>query len=185
MLQRDMDIPMMISVSHFLPSLWGIELPLNEEEMCSFLLDSGDVQSALISLADAWLHRNDDNVLLLFYENMLKDHKSAVEQIARFMDINLPSDEIECIMKQTTKEGMLKHHEVFACRTQARNAHKARGFAFDETKLVGKVRRDTGAAKMRAEGSNIDAAVGRAWKHVAAAKTGFVDYESMRQSHRS
>mmetsp|Transcript_19633 Transcript_19633/g.33769 ORF Transcript_19633/g.33769 Transcript_19633/m.33769 type:complete len:189 (-) Transcript_19633:75-641(-) len=50
-------VDMMISVAHFLPSHWGME-PLTEEEMCAFLLDNGDVEEALRSLASAWEHRN-------------------------------------------------------------------------------------------------------------------------------
>ena len=172
-------VDMMTSVKHFLPSLWGIDPPLSEEELCSYLLDAGDVESALRSLASAWEHRQDADILVLFYENMEQDHRGTVEAIAKFMDVLLSMSEVDRIVDQTTKGGMLRNHEVFACRIQARNAHKARSIDFDETKLVGKVRRNINTG-MNEDKSDIEAAVQRAWQESVARTTGMVDYDSMR-----
>ena len=98
---------MMTSVKHFLPSLWGIDPPLSEEELCSYLLDAGDVELALRSLASAWEHRQDADILVLFYENIEQDHRGTVETIATFMDVLLSMSEVDRIVDQTTKGGML------------------------------------------------------------------------------
>lgn len=185
-------VDMMASTSRFLPSLWGIRPAPSEEEMASFLLEEGDVEDALRSLSCAWEHRNDTSggrMLLLFYENMLEDHRGTVERIAEFVldGVDAPGlspEELDRIVEQTTREGMLRHRAAFACRAQARNAHDARGLALDESVLVGKVtpgRSNAGAADVVRKGrsgssrSDIESAVQRAWH----------SYEDMRCIHRS
>mmetsp|Transcript_22274 Transcript_22274/g.31036 ORF Transcript_22274/g.31036 Transcript_22274/m.31036 type:complete len:313 (-) Transcript_22274:227-1165(-) len=126
-------VDMMVSTSHFLPSLWGIDPPLQENEMCSFLLGAGDVESAFQSLASVWEtrhnnnHHQEDTLLLLFYENIVRDHSGTVQSIANFMNIQLSETEMERIIEQTTKKEMLKYHNAFACGIQAKSAHKTRG----------------------------------------------------------
>lgn len=182
-------VDMMVSVANFLPSLWGIEPGLSEAEMCSFLLENGDVEEAMRSLARAWEHQMDAGMLLLFYENIVEDHRGTAKRLAEFMEVSLSAAELDRIVGQTTKEGMLQHHGAFACRTQAKNAHRARGMVLDDSKLVGKVR--PGSSKRRSDsfhdkgvkgGRNSDvlSAVQRAWECFVAKETGVSSYENMR-----
>lgn len=184
-------VDMMTSTSHFLPSLWGIKPALSEDEMCSFLLENGDVEEALLSLANVWARQKDEGILLLFYENITEDHRCTVETIAKFMNVSLSVKELDRIVEQTTKKGMLRHHGAFACRAQAKNAHRARGIVLDESKLVGKVRRRRNDAMPwthvcnerdgnRSPESGIASAVQTAWQWNVAKKTGIPSYESMR-----
>uniref|UniRef100_A0A7S3C4L5 Sulfotransferase domain-containing protein n=1 Tax=Haptolina ericina TaxID=156174 RepID=A0A7S3C4L5_9EUKA len=171
-------VDMMVSVSRFLPSLWAIERPLSEAEMCSFLLHAGDVEAAISSLVAAWDHRHDERLLILFYEDILEDHLGTVSTLARFMDVSLTPAELKTVVEQTTQQAMLNHHLAFACVKQARNAYAAEGLALDPAKLTGKVRRPTGGKPVLPEG--VRAAVGRAWQHLAAQSTGCADYAGLR-----
>lgn len=174
-------VDMMISVLHFSPSLWGIYPPLSKEEMSSFLLDAGDGGISAKSLALAWQHLNNPDILVFLYENIAQEHRGTVETIARFMNVLLTRSEVDIVVKQTTKDGMQQNHDVFACQTQARNAHKARNIAFDESKLVRKVRWSSGA-RLNKTRSDIEAAVQMAWNDVMLQKTALGDYVSMRKA---
>mmetsp|Transcript_67335 Transcript_67335/g.140279 ORF Transcript_67335/g.140279 Transcript_67335/m.140279 type:complete len:347 (-) Transcript_67335:251-1291(-) len=176
-------VDMMVSVSRFLPSLWAIDRPLTEAEMCSFLLEAGDVEAALESLAASWACRG-ERVLILFYENILLDHAATVARLARFMEVELTQSELQAVVTQTTHAGMLAHHQAFACVKQATNAYAVRGLALDPARLTGKVRRPTGEKAALDEGVHM--AVGRAWHYLGLpAKTGHADYTSLRTAARA
>eukprot|EP00286_Rhodomonas_abbreviata_P026143 CAMPEP_0181297268 /NCGR_PEP_ID=MMETSP1101-20121128/5148_1 /TAXON_ID=46948 /ORGANISM="Rhodomonas abbreviata, Strain Caron Lab Isolate" /LENGTH=326 /DNA_ID=CAMNT_0023402191 /DNA_START=63 /DNA_END=1042 /DNA_ORIENTATION=- len=164
-------------------ALWAIDRPLTEAEMCSFLLEAGDVEAALESLAASWACRG-ERVLILFYENILLDHAATVARLARFMEVELTQSELQAVVTQTTHAGMLAHHQAFACVKQATNAYAVRGLALDPARLTGKVRRPTGEKAALDEGVHM--AVGRAWHYLGLpAKTGHADYTSLRTAARA
>ncbi|XP_071484119.1 sulfotransferase 1A1-like [Diadema antillarum] len=55
-----------------------------------------------------WKRRNHPNVLFLTYEGMKKDHRGAVEKVARFMGKSLTDDVIDRIVEASTFSSMKK-----------------------------------------------------------------------------
>uniref|UniRef100_A0A4W3K624 Sulfotransferase n=1 Tax=Callorhinchus milii TaxID=7868 RepID=A0A4W3K624_CALMI len=47
-------------------------------------------------------HKNDDNVLILYYEAMKKDPTESVEQISTFLGVNLTSEQIDDITRKSS-----------------------------------------------------------------------------------
>lgn len=46
-------------------------------------------------LDEAWNHKNDENILFLFYEDMLKDMEAAIITIANFLSINVSLEKVK------------------------------------------------------------------------------------------
>ena len=55
-----------------------------------------------------WAHKDDDNVLILKYEDMKKDLPSAVATIAKFIGQDISKELVEEIAHRTTFENMKK-----------------------------------------------------------------------------
>uniref|UniRef100_H2Z3R4 Sulfotransferase n=1 Tax=Ciona savignyi TaxID=51511 RepID=H2Z3R4_CIOSA len=51
-------------------------------------------------------HRGDGNVMFVYYEDLIKDFKSTVQRIAKFVNTNLLDDEIERIANETSFASM-------------------------------------------------------------------------------
>lgn len=61
----------------------------------------------------AWRARNRHNVLLLFYEDMVADHKATVVRLAQFMGIALTDDELARVLEVTSFRWMKENHIFF------------------------------------------------------------------------
>lgn len=64
-------------------------------------------------LASWWEQRNNPNVLLMCYEDMLADLPGTVRRIAAFMDIPLDDELFSCVVHQASREFMLEHKNQF------------------------------------------------------------------------
>ncbi len=53
-----------------------------------------------------WHHKEDDNILFLFYEDMKKDLKAAVSRVARFIEVDVSDVQISEIAAMTTFDSM-------------------------------------------------------------------------------
>ena len=57
--------------------------------------------SWLDHVSEWWEHKNDANVLFIWYEDLLKDTAKAIKKIANFLGINLRGEEWEfCALKK-------------------------------------------------------------------------------------
>lgn len=55
-----------------------------------------------------WAHRDEDNVMILKYEDMKRDLHHSIQQISKFMGVDLPSGVIDKIAKMSTFSNMRK-----------------------------------------------------------------------------
>lgn len=60
-----------------------------------------------------WPHRNRSNVFWLFYEDMKKDLKAIVKQLAEFIDVETEQDELERVYQMCSFEFMSANGEKF------------------------------------------------------------------------
>ena len=71
-----------------------------------------DYASYFHYLASWWPHRNDSNVLLVFYEDLKECYESSVRSIADFMGITDESH-IQVALERSTFEFMKRHSDKF------------------------------------------------------------------------
>ena len=64
-------------------------------------------------LASWWEQRNNPDVLLLCYEDMLADLPNTVRRVAAFMDIPLDGELFACVERQASRKFMLEHKNQF------------------------------------------------------------------------
>jgi len=64
-------------------------------------------------LASWWKQRDNPNVLLLCYEDMLANLPGTVQRVAAFMDIPLDDELFNMVVRQASREFMLEHKEQF------------------------------------------------------------------------
>jgi hypothetical protein len=90
--------PLMPSVRHW------VELSL-----------SGDLPSGSWArhVASYWRVRNEPNVLFLTYEDLSADPAGVIQQIARFMNVDLDTEQLEAVMRAATFEEMRRHRDRF------------------------------------------------------------------------
>ncbi|PIK55626.1 sulfotransferase [Apostichopus japonicus] len=64
------------------------------------------------SVLDWWQRRDDENVLFLKYEDLIKDTKGAVWRIAKFLERPLTEETVDNIITHSTFNAMKKHKKV-------------------------------------------------------------------------
>jgi len=61
-----------------------------------------------------WPLRNNVNVLMLHYSDMLRDHKGSIKKIQEFLGMNLTANQFEAVCEYTSFSWMKKHGGKFA-----------------------------------------------------------------------
>jgi aryl sulfotransferase len=64
-------------------------------------------------LASYWRVRNEPNVLFLTYEDLSADPRGVIQQIARFMNVDLDTRQLEAVMRAATFEEMRRLNDRF------------------------------------------------------------------------
>ena len=126
-----------------------------------------------------WPHRNDPNVLWLFYEDMLENTLEAVRKIAKFINCGAEDKELhQLVVKQSSLEFMKQHVDKFDDHVLKAKRNEAMGLAKDAT----------GAAKVRAAkreeyktmlSLETIQAIDDRWKLMEEA-TGYASYDELR-----
>ncbi|KAF8781773.1 sulfotransferase 1E1-like [Argiope bruennichi] len=102
-----------VSYYHFACMLKETQYKGNFEQFFQrFLLDRTTYSPFLLHNLEFWNHRNDKNVLFLFYEDLKRDITSNLKKIAEFLDRNLSDEELNSIKKHTEFKSMAKQESV-------------------------------------------------------------------------
>jgi Ca2+-binding EF-hand superfamily protein len=124
-----------------------------------------------------WPKRNDPNVLVLLYEDMLDDLESAVKAVASFMGIEVEAS-ITNAVRMSTFDFMKQSRDKFASNLLSSYRNKALGIP-EGVRLQ---RVATGSAtkgrEMMDEGTK--QAVQKMWNETVTKETGFQDYSEFR-----
>lgn len=84
-------------------------------------------------LASWWEQRNNPDVLLLCYEDMVEDLSGTVRRVAGFMDIPLDDELFECVVRQASRPFMLEHKDQFEERRFRQMVFERTGIPIGDT----------------------------------------------------
>lgn len=128
-------------------------------------------------LASWWPHRNDENVLLLCYEQMNRDMTTTIRRVAAFAGIALDDALLDIVRRQSSIEFMLAHKDRFDDRMMR-----------DRSERVGELPPRSDSAKVRKGkvgehttelSPEISAEIDRVWTEDIGSKFGFANYAAM------
>ena len=161
-----------VSVEDFIRDIW---LPQGEPKKLT------DYASYFHHLASWWPHRNDPNVLLVFYEDLKECYESCVRSVAEFMGIK-DEGSIQVALERGTFEFMKQHSDKFGMFITHIYCGSIR-VAVPETAVgMGKSRVRTGSATEGLEmlSAEVRSEIQKKWEAVVTPVTGCATYSELR-----
>ena len=143
------------------------------------------IEQQLNDLLDWWEHRGDDNVMLLFYDDLKEDHAGSVRRIARYMGVDCDEDAIARVVHTTSHAEMSRHASKFDTRKFATKMTEKFGEApVAEGEYVGRVRKDGGKSGegKRVLPAEVQQQIEQLWQRVVTSKLGFKNLQEMREA---
>ena len=138
-----------------------------------------DYASYFHHLTSWWPHRNDPNVLLLFYDDLKECYESSVRSVAEFMGI---TDEgcIQVALERGTFEFMKQHSDKFSLKIIQKYYNVRAGLP--ETAGMGKSKVRTGSATeaQKMLSAEIRSEIQKKWESVVTPVTGCANYQELR-----
>jgi hypothetical protein len=126
----------------------------------------------------AWERRHDDDVLIVFFEDLKSDLPDVVDRIAEFIQVVCDPDLKELVVRQADLEFMKRHEarfddsDLFESLRHRMELPPATGLTKVRSGQVG-----SGARQL---GPDVRSAVAGAWTTQVAALTGLASYEELR-----
>ena len=126
-----------------------------------------------------WPHRNDENLLWLWYEDMKADHRGVVKRVAEFLGYDTADDElIDLVVKNSSFAFMKEHEGKFDEHTwkEANNSrcHMPEDAGSGTSKVM------NGGRKPRPELGELKDLLQKKWEEVVTSQTGLKNYEELR-----
>ena len=175
--QRDV----VMSSYHFLNNLLllkgRVSLPIFAQEYLQ------RIENNINDLLMWWEHRNDKDMLLLFFDDLKEDHAGSVHQIAKHMGVNCTEDEIARVVHTTSHAEMSRHAAKFSAHKNTLKLSKMIGEKpLTECEMISKVRKDGGKS---GEGKQqlpveIQQKIDELWQAIVTSKLGFQNLDEMR-----
>ncbi|XP_073532000.1 amine sulfotransferase-like [Phyllobates terribilis] len=99
----------LVSYYHFYKMKPNIKCTINWERFIDLFISGKVLSSSWFDHLRGWYqHKEDFDILFLTYEEMIKDLRSAVLKICKFVDINLDDEAIDLVVEKATFKNM-KH----------------------------------------------------------------------------
>ena len=132
-------------------------------------------------LTSWWPHRNDPNVLLLFYEDMKEDLESAVRAVAEFMGI---ADEghIKAALEMSTFSFMKQHEDQFNAKLNKKVMNETCGLPKDAGMSFSIIHVGSSSEGQKALPEDIQREIQEKWETVVAPVTGCGTYQELRRA---
>ena len=162
--------PREVSVDEYITEMWLTQgEPKRSTELASYFHH----------LASWWPHRNDPNVLLVFYEDLKECYESSVRSIAEFMGI---TDEgcIQVALERGTFEFMKQHSDKFGQNIIRKYCNVRAGLP--ETAGMNKSKVLTGSTTEGLEmlSAEVRSEIKKKWEAVVTPVTGCATYSELR-----
>lgn len=148
----------------------------------AFMPAPGTLDDWWLHMISWWARRDDPSVLLLCYEDMVRDLPGTVRAVARLMQIELTDDLLEIVVRQSSRDFMLAHADQFDERGLRRLAARDAGLPLDSN--ASKITRSTDQDRYRLS-PEVDAAFDGIWRDEITPRTGLADYEALRAAVRA
>ena len=132
-------------------------------------------------LVSWWEHRNDSNVLLLFFEDMKEDLESAVREVAAFIGIE-DEEKIKKAMEMSSFEFMKKNERKFSSVRLPRYRNVAVGLPADL--IPSKVVSGSATKGLELMDKKTKEIIQAKWLEVVGKQIGFKDYDELRMAFK-
>ena len=148
-------------------------------------IKSGLVRKRIEDLLVWWKRRHQDNVLVIFYDDLKEGHSGCVRRIAGFMGVNCSDEDIAHVVKTTSHAEMSKHSSKFDARSFTLSLAQQIGEEPDlnAEDYVARVRKDGGKS---GDGKILPLSVheyyNQLWKEIITAELGFHNLKEMRDA---
>ena len=129
-------------------------------------------------LASWWPHRNDSNVLLLFYEDLKECYESSVHSVAEFMGIT-DAGHIQIALERSTFEFMKQHSDRFGVKNYQKYCNSS--FGRSETAGLGRSKVRTGSATegQKMLSAELCSEIQNTWEIIVTPVTGCATYPEL------
>ena len=174
----------LVSMYHFMNTMYVVRGRIALPIFAQYSVEHGIIVKWLEDLLVWWGHRHDNNVLLLFFDDIKEDHAGCVRKIAKFIGIECSEELLKRVVHTTTHAEMARHSHKFAAPFVLAKHLKDFGER-PPAEIVGKVRRDGGRS---GDGKKLPVEVQRyleeKWTEVVTAKLDFKTLKEMRDAWR-
>ena len=134
-------------------------------------------------LVSWWKHRNDPNVLFLFFEDMKEDIESVVRAVASFIGIK-NEENIKTAIRMSSFDFMKANHEKFQEKLfLVKVFNKACGLSKDPSVTERVVSGSTTKA-LEVMSDEIKDVIQKTWERVVTKETGYQTYDELRRAFR-
>ena len=140
------------------------------------------IESQLKDLVQWWEHRNEEDMLLVFFDDLKEDHAGTVRQIAKFMRVELDDDAVARVVHTTSHAEMSRIASKFDVHKLALTLTEKIGEEPDE--FVGRVRKDggkSGEGKQKLP-ADVQQRIDQMWQDIVTSKLGFQNLKEMRET---
>ena len=172
----------LVSAYYFLDSFLSLKGRISLQCFAQYIM--AWVEQNLKDLLNWWEHRHDDDVLLIFYDDIKEDHMGSVRRIAKFIGVDCDGETLARVVHTTTHAEMARNHTKFSTHLGAAMiASKAGDTTLPEGESVGRVRRNGGKSgdgnKLPVE---IQQRIDQLWQEIIIPKLGFQNLNAMREA---
>ena len=172
----------LVSHYHFLNTMYVLHGRVALHIFAQYGVEHGIIVKWLEDLLVWWDHRHDNNVLLLFFDDIKEDHTGCVRKIATFIGIECSEELLERVVHTTTHTEMARHSHKFSSPVLLARHLKELGER-PPVEIVGKVRCDGGRS---GDGKELPVEVQQyfeeKWTEVVTAKLGYKTLKDMRDA---
>ena len=142
------------------------------------------VEYRLKDLLIWWEHRHDNDLLLVFFDDLKEDHAGCVRRIAKHIGVDCDEDVIARVVHTTSHAEMSRLSSKFTNQKyQEIIAERVGETILPEDKVVSRVRKGGGKS---GDGQQlpleIQQRIDQLWKDIVTAKLGFQDLNEMREA---
>ena len=172
-----------VSAHHFFDSCLALKGRVSLPIFARFYLQQ--IEKHMQDLVTWWEHRHDEDVLLLFFDDLKEDHLRSVRQITKFMGVHLDEDDVARVVHTTTHAEMSRQASKFNIRKIAMKMTDMIGEEpVPENEFVGRVRKDGGKSgegkqKLPVE---VQQRIDQMWQEIVTSKLGFQNLQEMREA---
>lgn len=140
-----------VSFYHFLPDFVGLAPgDLSMSEFCDVLFAGATMSGgASEHILGWWEHRDDPNILWVFYEDLITNLPLEIKRIAAFLEIPLTDDSFDRVLEKSSFAWMRSHSSLFDETFIHEKVKQRMGLPASARLSVGKVRNGGGGIKSR------------------------------------